>query len=126
MTNKSEILAEIARSRAAIARDSAMVRMELDITKHLKNSVKTRPFAWLGGAAAIGYILAGPKTRTKTVIKTVKPSNLGAAVVETKPARTYWDILIALFKMAIPLLKPLISVYAARRVGAFAEKLQRS
>jgi len=39
MMNKSEILAEIARSRAAIVRDSASVRAELDITTHLKKSI---------------------------------------------------------------------------------------
>ena len=125
MTNKAEILAEIARSRAAIARDTAMVRTELDLTAHIKTAVKTRPFAWLGGAAAIGYILAGPKTRTKTVIKKVKDSKSGNVTVEKKPSRTFLDLLLGIFKFALPLLKPLITAYAARHVGAYAEKLQR-
>ena len=125
MMNKSEILAEIARSRAAIVRDSASVRSELDITTHLKKAVKTRPFAWLGGAAAIGYMLAGPKTRTKTVIKTIKDTRAGGLSVEKKQSRTFLQILFGLFKLALPLLKPVISAYAARRAGAFAERLQR-
>ena len=125
MRDKSEILAEIARSRAAIVTDSAMVRSELDLTKHIKSSVKMRPFAWLGGAAAIGYILAGPKTRTKTLIKTVKDTREGKVAVEKKRPRTMWEILFGLFKFVLPIVRPVISAYAARHVGAFAEKLQR-
>ena len=125
MRDKAEILAEIARSRAAIATDSAMVRAELDLTKHIKNSVKMRPFAWLGGAAALGYILAGPKTRTKTVIKTVKDTREGKTDGVKKRPRTFLGILFGLFKLAVPFLKPLVTAYATRRLGAFADKLQR-
>ena len=126
MTNKSEILAEITRSRAAIVRDAELVRNELDVAVKLKTAVKKRPFAWLGGAAALGYILAGPKTRTKTVIKRAKESKSANATVEKKQSRTILEILFSLFKLLLPLVRPVISAYAARRFGAFAEKLGRS
>ena len=122
MTTKSEILAEIARSRAAIARDTAAVRAELDVAARVKKSVVMRPFAWLGGAAALGYILAGPKTRTKTVVKTVKSPKTESGEVEKKQPRTFLDILFGLFKLMFPLVRPALSAYAARRVGAMADK----
>ncbi|MEI6797146.1 MAG: hypothetical protein WCK39_09815 [Methanomassiliicoccales archaeon] len=125
MTTKSEILAEIARSRADIVSDAASLRAELDVATRVKKSVVMRPFAWLGSAAALGYMLAGPKTRTKTVIKTVRDAKTGTAHVGKKPSHTFLDILFGFFKLALPLLKPLITAYATRRVGAFAEKLQR-
>lgn len=126
MTEKSELLAEIARSRAAIARDAASVREELDVAARLKNSVRKRPFAWLGAAAAFGYILAGPKTRTKTVTKLVKGPATGAAKAEKKRPRTFLDILLALFKLALPLVRPALSAYAARSIGGLADKFGRT
>ncbi|MEI6033568.1 MAG: hypothetical protein WCS65_04695 [Verrucomicrobiae bacterium] len=121
MSRKPEILAELVRSRAAIARDAAEVRAQLDLAAKIKSSVKARPFAWLGGAAAIGYILAGPKTRTKTVIKRVR----GKSEEPEKPrsAGGFWGISLSLLKLSLPLLRPALSAYAAKRFGDFAEKL---
>jgi hypothetical protein len=123
MSRKSEILAELARSRAAIARDSESVRSQIDVAERFRISVRSRPLAWLGGAAAIGYIFAGPKTRTKTVTKVVRGDS------KPKPAekrpRGIWDIIFALLKLAIPLVRPALSAYAAKRFADFAEKLGR-
>ena len=125
MTNKSELLAEIARSRAAVARDADFVRQELDVTSQLKSSVKRRPFAWLGGAAALGYMLAGPKTRAKTIVKTVRESKAATSGVKKTKSHTFLEILVGLFKFLLPMVRPLISAYAARHIGALAEKLGR-
>jgi hypothetical protein len=123
MNRKAKILIELARSRAAIARDTASVRSELDLAAKLKNSVKARPFAWLGSAAAIGYILAGPKTRTKTVTKFVRGNSQAPAKAETKKSHGFWNLLLALLKLAVPVLRPALSAYAAKRFGDFSEKL---
>lgn len=125
MNRKSEILAELARSRAAVARDSAAVKAELDVASRIQRSVRSRPFAWLGGAAAIGYILAGPKTRTKTVTKLVrdKSGNAGNAKTRKKPPAGFFGILLSLLKLALPLVRPALSAYAAKRFGDFAERL---
>lgn len=121
MSRKAAIVAELARSRAAIARDTSAVRGEFNVVARLQRSVKSRPFAWLGGAAAIGYLLAGPKTRTKTVTKVVREK--GAAKAETKKRHGFWDILFSLIKLCVPLVRPAVSAYAARRIGDFADKL---
>jgi hypothetical protein len=121
VSRKAAIVAELARSRAAIARDTSAVRGEFNVVARLQRSVKSRPFAWLGGAAAIGYLLAGPKTRTKTVTKVVREK--GAAKAETKKRHGFWDILFSLIKLCVPLVRPAVSAYAARRIGDFADKL---
>lgn len=121
MSRKAEIVLELARSRAAIARDSYAVREELNVAAKLRSSVRSRPFAWLGGAAAIGYFLAGPKTRTKTVTKVVREK--GAAKVETTNRRGFWAVFFSLIKLCVPLARPALSAYAAKRFGDFAAKL---
>jgi hypothetical protein len=122
VNRKSEILAELARSRAAIRRDTNAVRAQIDVTARVKRSVLTHPFAWLGGAAALGYILAGPKTRTKTVVKTVKEKSGRPAKADPRP-RGFWGICLLLVRLVVPLVRPALSAYAARRLGSFADRL---
>lgn len=125
MTPKEKLLSELARSRAAVVRDFSTVRSELDVAAKLRQSVKSRPFAWLGSAAALGYIIAGPKRRTRVVTKTVhdRKSKEKPAKPEIRESRSLFGTLLALFKIVSPLVRPALSAYAARRFGDFAEKL---
>ncbi len=124
MTAKEKILEDLRRSRAAIARDANAVVEEVNLVSKLKKSVRNRPLAWLGGAAALGWVLAGPKTRIVT--KTVKGKSLEPAKKSRlSGAAGLWSILLALFKIAYPLARPALTAYATRRVGEFAEKFSR-
>ena len=125
MKAKAELLADVARSRTAILRDTAAVRAELDLAAKIQNSVRSRPLAWLGGAAAIGYCFAGPNTRTKTVTKYVggKPGK-PARKPEKKP-RGFFAVLFSLLKLALPLVRPALTAYAAKRFGDFTQKLAK-
>lgn len=128
MNRKSEILAELARSRSAIARDSAAVQAQFDLSARIQRSVKARPFAWLGGAAAIGYMLAGPKTRTKTVTKFVRDKSGSRSQKPAAPKEKsagFFGLLLSLLKLAIPLVRPALSAYAAKRFGDFAQRLNK-
>lgn len=123
MSAKEELIAEVSRSRAAIAQDSALVSEELNLVSKLKHSVRSRPFAWLGGAAALGYVLAGPKTRTKTVTKFVRGGDKPR--IEKKKKHGILGGLFAALKFFSPLLRPALSAYAMRRLTKFAEELGR-
>jgi hypothetical protein len=126
MTSKQEILEELRRSRVAIARDTASIAEELDIVSKIRRSVKTRPFAWLGSAAALGYILAGPKTRKAP--KTI-PAKKGTQSEKSEPARTgrqgFFRILLNLAKFLFPLFRPALSAYAAQRLGELSSRFPR-
>ncbi|MBE2204211.1 MAG: hypothetical protein IAE94_07735 [Chthoniobacterales bacterium] len=125
MKTKAELLANVARSRAAIKRDTAAVRAELDVLAKLQNSVRSRPFAWLGGAAAIGYIFAGPKTRTKTVTKYLKGKPGEPLHGKKRKPRGWLAIAFAFFKVVFPWVRRALSAYATKRVGDFASRLVR-
>jgi hypothetical protein len=124
MTAKEKILEDLRRSRVAITRDANAIVEEVNLVSKFKKSVRNKPLAWLGGAAALGWILSGPKTRVVT--KTVKGKSLEPAKKSRlSGAAGLWSILLALFKIAYPLARPALSAYAARRVGEFAEKFSR-
>ncbi len=122
MNEKSAILEELARSRVAIRRDTALVQHELDFAAKARESVRRRPFAWLAGASALGYIFAGPKTRTKTVTKVVRGKGKESEKPKAK-AFGFLAIFLAIIRFVLPFAKPALSAYAARRVGEFAQRM---
>jgi len=121
MSRKSEILAELARSRAAIARDASAVRSHLDLAARARNAFQARPFAWLGGAAAVGYFFAGRRTRAKAAPKLARGNP--QSPVKAGKTHVFRDILFPLLRLAVPLLRPAVSAYAAKRFADFAAKL---
>jgi hypothetical protein len=124
MSDKEKLLEELRLSRRAMARDAAAVVEEINLASKFKKSVRARPLAWLGGAAALGWILAGPKTRVVTKPAKGKSANPPEKFRHGSPSG-FWGILLALFKFALPIARPALSAYAARRLGELAEKFPR-
>jgi hypothetical protein len=121
MTRKEKLLEELRLGREAVRRDASSIAAELDFAGKVRRSVLARPLAWLGGAAALGDILAGPKTRTVT-----KRIEAGGAKAKSRPSPGgIIGIVMALLKILIPLARPALSAYAARRMGEIAERMNR-
>jgi len=113
---KSQIIAEIDASRRAIARDFSALREELDFVEKSKQSVRKHSFAWLGGAALVGYVLSGRRKKAANKLADPKASTPD----KTSPGAFGWGaFLLAAFKIALPFLRPIFSAYAAKRLGAF-------
>ena len=120
---KEEIMAELGASRAAIVQGCAAVRAEFDFKTKLNNLVRRKPYAWLSGAAALGWFLAGPKTKSRVVTKIVKPDGTPTITREKKRHRAgLLALLVALIRLAIPVIKPALSAYAGRRLADMAAK----
>ena len=126
---KDEILAELHRTRSAISTDTIHLRQELDIQAKLNAVVRKKPLAWIGGAAALGWWLAGPKTRTRVVTKTVDGQGRRVKAKKKKGGFGRFGILFALLRFAFPYLKPALSSYAVqflgRWIGGNDEELSR-
>lgn len=126
--SKEILVAELSRSRAAIAQDYRAVRAEMDVAEKLKRVVRQRPFAWLGGAAALGWILSGPKTKKKLVTKFVPAQDKRAGKTEKKSGGRFGGgvaLLFTAFRLALPYLKPALLNYATKYVGDIAGKSGR-
>jgi hypothetical protein len=120
---KEEIMAELGASRAAIVQGCAAVRAELDFKTKLNNLVRRKPYAWLSGAAALGWFLAGPKTNSRVVTKIVKPNGTPTVTREKKRHRAgFIALLVALIRLVIPVIRPALSAYAGRRLADMAAK----
>lgn len=125
---KEQILADLARSRSEMARDCSALRRELDMRAKFNHVVRRNPLAWFGGAAALGWMLAGPKTRTrtKTITKLAQPGGKPPKDGENVVARTgFVAVLFGLGRFLLPLLKPVISTYATKLLAEAAGKMAR-
>lgn len=113
------LLEEVRRSRAAIARDFENLRSELDLPGKLRAGYQKRPALWLGAAAALGWVLAGRKRR-----RTARTSRMAASSPERSPHHAGVGVfLIALAKLLLPLLKPLLTAYTAKKLARLGERL---
>ncbi len=123
---KDEILAELSRSRAGLAREWAALRTEFDFKTKLKNIVRRKPYVWLSGAAALGWILAGPKSKTRVVTKVIQPDGKPIVVKEKGKRRAgLIALLLGLVRFAFPLVKPALTAYAGKFFADMATKLPR-
>ena len=126
--NKETLVAELAASRSGIARDYRSLQYEMDVAEKLKRVVRQRPFAWLGGAAALGWILSGPKTKKKLVTKYVPAQDKRAGRTEKQSAGRFGGFValsLTLAWLALPYLKPFLLDYATRYIGDLAGKSRR-
>jgi hypothetical protein len=123
---KEEILVELTASRGAVLQGCAALRAEFDLKAKLNNLVRKKPYAWLGGAAALGWILAGPKSKTRVVTKTIKPNGVPAAKVDKKTKRAgLIALLFALVRFVLPVLRPAVTTYAGRRLADMVTKFTK-
>lgn len=112
---------ELELSRLALRRDFQGLQDELNVVKKLERVVRKKPLAWLGGAAATGFVLAvlrGGGRRSKKEKASDKSTG-------SRPAKslTFFGILIAAIKMLFPMFRPLMMAYATKRMADMATNL---
>jgi hypothetical protein len=123
---KDEILAELSRSRAGLTRELAALRRELDFKAKLNNIIRRKPNVWLSGAAALGWMLAGPKSKTRVVTKVIQPDGKPLVVKEKGKRRAgLLALLLGLMRFALPVIRPALTAYAGKFFADIATKLPR-
>jgi hypothetical protein len=124
---REQLVAELARTRSALARDRAALAQELDLKAKFNRVVARHPLAWFGGAAAVGWILAGPKTRTRTrtIVQPAEPGSKPLRKEKTAARTGFVAVLIGLGRFLLPVLKPVLSSYATKFLAEAVGKMAR-
>ena len=123
---KDEILAEISRSRAGLTREWEALRREFDFKAKLNNIVRRKPYLWLSGAAALGWVVAGPKRKTRVVTKVIQPGGKPVVVKEKGKRRAgLVALILGLMRLAVPIIKPAVTAYAGKFIADMASKRPR-
>lgn len=113
-----ELRRELEASRLAIRRDYRALRSELDFVSKARHAVVRKPLPWLGGAAAIGYLFAGRRTKARNRRK----KDGTAQAIESAGRITMLGMIFAALRFLFPVFQPLLTAYAARKVGEFASR----
>ncbi len=121
---RSEALFELEASRVAIARDYRSVRAAADIPARLKKTVRRHPIPWLGGAATIGWLIAGRGSRRRKVMLEKRVDQDGEVTKEKVKSFSILTVLITLVRIVIPVLKPAFTALAAKKFADLAVKLK--
>ena len=103
---KTELAAELERARARIAHNTGLLRHDLDVSTHLKESFHQNKAAYIGGATFVGLLLSKLPARKK---KIYVESKGGKAVKEAEKAGLWLIILQFLFKTFRPMLLSLVT-----------------
>ncbi len=121
---RAEILLELEASRRAISRDYHRVGAAANVPARLKKRFRSQPVPWLGGAAIVGWFLSGRGRRQKKVMVERQVDAEGNVVQEKAKKWGIFTILLALLRVAIPLLKPAATAIAAKKFADLAVKLK--
>ena len=119
---KEEILAELAATRADILQGWKALGIELDFKRKINNFVRKKPYAWLSFALALGWVLAGPKTKTRVVTKTLTPM---VKVEKTRGRVGLVALILGLVRLLIPVLQPAATAYVGGRIADITKRPSR-
>ncbi|MFV0338059.1 MAG: hypothetical protein ACK5LK_07445 [Chthoniobacterales bacterium] len=124
---KKELIEELRSSRVAITADAQKIRETFSLSRRAQGIVKEKPIAWVGGAAAVGFVLSLLTRRPKKIVlrsnatdenddKKQNKKLKKASAKQAKAAKklTFWGFLFALTKLLLPALKPALTAYASR------------
>ncbi|MBS0660872.1 MAG: hypothetical protein JSR82_21850 [Verrucomicrobia bacterium] len=124
---KRQLLLELARARAAMARAGGGVREGLDFKTRLKHSVHQNPAWWIGGAAAgLGVILLVARVRRPKVVvapprklraNEAAATEAAAAVAQPVAAGAAFGVVATVGRWLLPVLKPLVMSWIAKKAG---------
>jgi hypothetical protein len=118
---KTQLVAELERSRAELARGLGGVREDVSVTSYLKRSLPARKWSWFAGAAVGGLVLTRLLFRgkgTQAIAESQPASRSSKASKSSEPERA--GIWLTLFGLLATMLKPTLTRIISQRIADFA------
>jgi hypothetical protein len=110
---KERIAADLARVRSALSDQSLLVRRNLDVGRHMLDSVRRHSWGWISMAAIFGWLLSRLPARKKKIYIDTSDSQ--------KAKSRKIGLLGHIWKGAWSIAKPVITAYLTTRI---AEKMK--
>lgn len=117
---KSQLIADLERSRTELGRSLSGVRQDLDVGSHLKHAFARQKTAWLAGAVIAGWILSRIPARKKSAPKSSVKTSPRTELKETERA----GIWLALLSLLGTLIKPAVTAFVSRKIAQYVENNQ--
>lgn len=100
--NRTQLINELDTARETVTACGAALRHDLDLSAKFRRGVRAHPWAWFGGAAALGLLLSKIRlTNRKTAVKVENKQSKAE-----KPAKAAFALL--LLKFGLDVAKPVM------------------
>jgi hypothetical protein len=112
---KQRIVLELAHTRNHLVEQSLLVRRNLDIGRHMSDSMREHSWGWMCVAAIFGWILSRlPARKKKVYIQSAKPQKLDKK-------RGGGGLLKLVWNGAWSIAKPLLTAYLTKKIAEKAK-----
>ena len=117
-----ELRQKIARSRELVARDMGGLRYELDFPLKFKKAFQRNTVAWVGGALAVGLLVALLRARPQKVYL----GSAGKKAHSPNKSLLQSGALLGALKLGLSLAQPMVLRYLAKKVTRSGDQSRRS
>jgi hypothetical protein len=113
---KAALTTQLESHRRQLAASAHGMRERLELSRRFKESFATYPWAWIGAAAVVGFVLTRRRPRKK-------PSE--RPVIETHTTRTRGSITLGTLKFLFDIARPaLIPLFSDRLADLIARRMR--
>ena len=120
---KTELIADLDRARARIARNFGALREDLDVATHFKESFHKNKAAYIGSAGLFGLLLSKLPSRKKKVYVDRKTGK--SAAVEAAEEAGKAGIWLVILQFIFKTFRPLLMSLATKQVTQFVQSRGR-
>jgi hypothetical protein len=115
--DKAELIAELARARSRMSDNVLALRRDLDFPARAKKAFKSNPWAWVGGAALAGVIIARiapgrPKKKVVIARKSAEPALEKAGKA---------GLILGVLKIVLDFARPAVTAWVRKRVTDYMD-----
>jgi len=121
--SKVQLIAQLDRARYGMSRSAAELRDDLNLPQHLRSTYVNHKGAWIGGAAALGWVISRlPGRRKKQKVQIAKNSHHNGSTPAQARKYALGGILLALLRVVFDALKPTLTSIASRKIKDIASE----
>ena len=118
--SKALLISQLAQARRGLARNAAQLRDDFDVPQHIRSTFANHKSAWIGGAAALGWVLARLPGRRKKPAISENSHQANGAKVNRFAQFSLGGLLFALLRMAFTAAQPALTAIASRKIKDMA------
>ena len=112
---KTELTAQLARSRSHFSRHLGQLKEDLDVPAHVKRSFMNHQTSWIGAAALLGWVIS-------RLGKSEAPSHPQENTAPKLPPKKTSSLLPGLAKILFQAARPALTALAADKIVGFTSK----
>lgn len=124
--SKILLISKLDAAREELLKSGALLKEDLNMQRHVRGAFDRHKGAWIGGAAALGWLLAKlPRRKAVAHHNGATPHHPNGVGASQAGRYALSGILLAILRTAFSALKPALTTIASRKLKDMAEQKMR-